>query len=184
MERTSRRALREMQALLLELRPVALEDVGLTAALGELCQAYRSRLGLEVSAQIGPVQAGTAVEHAVLRVVQEALANAVKHGDPASVLLSVHQVGGQVHVRVRDDGAGFDPATSARGGGLGLGLGTMRERVTGLGGQLAVESAPGAGTTITVTVPAGVPPDEDADEDPGSGLARDPVTDPAGNVER
>ncbi len=155
MERTSRRALREMQALLLELRPVSLDDVGLPQALEELCRAYGSRLGIDIHADIGDIDATAPVEHGVLRVAQEALANAVKHADPTSIWLTVHQDDGVVQVRVRDDGAGFDPEPGAGQLGLGLGLQSMRERVTELGGELAVESEPGAGTTLSVIVPAG-----------------------------
>jgi signal transduction histidine kinase len=156
MERTSRRALREMQALLLELRPIAMEDVGLVAALTELCHAYQARLGVEVVLDIDQLSASAAVEHGVLRVVQEALANAVKHGDPRRVALTVRQVDGAVHLRIADDGAGFDPEDD-RARGLGLGLASMRERLGELGGQLVVESSLGVGTTVSASVPAGTP---------------------------
>ncbi|HEY2304545.1 MAG TPA: histidine kinase, partial [Streptosporangiaceae bacterium] len=73
MERTSARAMREMQALLLELRPVALEDAGLVPAVTELCQAYQVRLAIKVTAELGEVSLGLAAEHAVLRIIQEAL---------------------------------------------------------------------------------------------------------------
>ena len=154
MERTSRRALHEMQALLLELRPIAMEDVGLVAALTELCSAYRTRLGVDVTLELGELHASTAVEHGVLRVAQESLANAVKHGDPAHVALSVSQADGVVSVRVADDGSGFDDRAEG-GRSMGLGLASMRERVGELGGELVVESIPGAGTTVSATVPAG-----------------------------
>ncbi len=155
MERTSRRALREMQALLLELRPIAMEDVGLVAALTELCSAYRTRLGVDVTLELGELHASTAVEHGVLRVAQESLANAVKHGDPAHIGLSVSQAGGVVSVRVTDDGSGFDDRADG-GRSLGLGLASMRERVGELGGELVVESSLGAGTTVSASVPSGV----------------------------
>jgi signal transduction histidine kinase len=154
LERTSRRAMREMQALLLELRPVALDDVGLSAALTELCQAYRTRLGIEVRVDIQELTASSAVEHGVLRIAQEGLANAVKHGDPSTIWLSVRQLDGRIQVTVRDDGVGFDPAPAVTGGGVGLGLRSMRERVGELGGDLVVESEPGTGTTLSVEVPA------------------------------
>jgi signal transduction histidine kinase len=156
LEKTSRRALREMQALLLELRPIEMEDLGLTAALGELCRAYRSRLGIEVHTQIAELRASTEVEHGVLRVVQEALANAVRHADPTQIWLTLQQRDGQVFVSVRDDGAGFDTRSGVNGSsGIGLGLGSMRQRVTELGGDLEIESAPGHGTTLSLLVPSG-----------------------------
>jgi HAMP domain-containing protein len=78
MERTATGTMHEMQALLLELRPVALDGAGLLPALDELCRAYRDRLGVTVHAELQPVELAPEVEHAVLRIVQEALANAVK----------------------------------------------------------------------------------------------------------
>ncbi|MCK2217690.1 HAMP domain-containing protein [Actinomadura sp. ATCC 31491] len=147
MERTSARAMREMQALLLELRPVALEDAGLTPALEELCRAYETRLGLRVEAVLEEVALEAAAEHAVLRLVQEALGNAVKHAAPSEVEVRLCRDGdGAVVVSVTDDGTGFDPADVA--GRHGMGLTLMRERVTELGGRLTVSSGEG-GTTVT-----------------------------------
>jgi signal transduction histidine kinase len=145
----------EMQALLLELRPVALQDAGLIPALQELCQAYRDRIGVAVDAALEPVELDPAVEHAVLRVVQEALANAVKHAHPNRIALRVRREDLQVEVSVTDDGAGFDPVQAANRHGMGLDL--MRERVAELGGVFHLESGPGQGTTIRVLIPRGWP---------------------------
>jgi signal transduction histidine kinase len=151
MERTVSGTLHEMQALLLELRPVALREAGLLPALDELCRAYRDRLGIAVEADLEPVELDPATEPAVLRVVQEALANAVKHARPSRVVLRVRDAdGGRVVLSVSDDGAGFDPARAAERHGMGLDL--MRERVTELGGELRLESAPGEGTTVRITL--------------------------------
>jgi signal transduction histidine kinase len=153
MERTSARAMREMQALLLELRPVALEDAGLVPAVTELCQAYQTRLAIKVTAELGDVSLGPAAEHAVLRIVQEALGNAARHGEPETVLVRLSQRDGSVTVEVRDDGRGFDPGGVGERHGMGLTL--MRERVTELGGDLQLEAAPGEGAVILVRLPAG-----------------------------
>jgi signal transduction histidine kinase len=155
MEQTATGTMQEMQALLLELRPVALEDAGLVPALQELCWAYRDRLGVTVDAELEPVELGPAAEHAVLRVVQEALANAVKHARPTRVTLRLGHQDGQVAVTVDDDGDGFDPVGARRRRGLGLGL--MHERVAELGGSFQVDSKPGAGTSVRVLLPAGRP---------------------------
>jgi signal transduction histidine kinase len=152
MERTSGRTMREMQALLLELRPVALEDAGLVPALEELCRAYETRLGVRMHTDFATVSLESAIEHAVLRVVQEALGNAVRHGDPTAVALSLTATGHQVLLEVRDDGRGFDPALT--GGRHGMGLALMRERVTELGGTVDVVSRPAEGTTVRVRLPA------------------------------
>ena len=153
MEDTATATMHEMQALLLELRPVALEDAGLIPALEELCGAYRDRLGVAVDAELEPVQLAPPAEHAVLRVVQEALANAVKHAQPNRIRLRLHQQeqDGQVAVTVSDDGAGFDPAEAEQRHGMGLGL--MRERVAELGGTLQLDSTPGEGTSVQVLLP-------------------------------
>jgi signal transduction histidine kinase len=153
MERTSARAMREMQALLLELRPVALEDAGLVPAVTELCQAYQERLAIKVTAELGEVSLGPAGEHAVLRIVQEALGNAARHGAPETILVRMSQRDGFVTVEVRDDGRGFDPGGVAERHGMGLTL--MRERVTELGGDFQLDATPGEGAAIVVRLPAG-----------------------------
>jgi signal transduction histidine kinase/type II secretory pathway pseudopilin PulG len=156
MEHTLERTMQEMRAMMLELRPVALEDAGLAAAVDELCRAYEARLGIRISADIGSLQLKLPVEHAVLRVVQEALGNAVRHGRPETIELSVRDGDGdgQVTVMVRDDGQGFDQLRASERGGMGLEL--MRERVAELGGDVEVASTPEQGTTVRVLIPDGV----------------------------
>jgi signal transduction histidine kinase len=155
MEQTATATMQEMQALLLELRPVALADAGLIPALEELCGAYRERLGVTIDADLEPVQLTPAVEHAVLRMVQEALANAVKHAQPDRIRLRLHHQDGQVALTVTDDGAGFDPSLAEQRHGMGLGL--MRQRVAELGGTLQLESTPGQGTSVRILLPRGRP---------------------------
>jgi signal transduction histidine kinase len=155
MEHTAAQTMQEMQALLLELRPVALEDAGLVAALEELCNAYQERVGVTVDADLEPVALTPAAEHAVLRVVQEALANAVKHAQPTRIRLRLHHHDGQLAVAVSDDGVGFDPSLAERRHGLGLGL--MRQRIAELGGSFQLDSTQGQGTTVQILLPAGRP---------------------------
>jgi signal transduction histidine kinase len=147
MERTVSGTLQEMQALLLELRPVALRGAGLGPALEELARAYRDRLGITVDTELDSVGLEPATEPALLRVAQEAMANAVKHARPSTVVVRLARgEDGRVELSVSDDGAGFDPERAAERHGMGLDL--MRERVAELGGELRVESAPGRGTTV------------------------------------
>jgi signal transduction histidine kinase len=149
------RTMREMRAMLLELRPIALEEAGLADALDELCRAYAARLGISVSVQLDePLRLAPAVEHAVFRVVQESLGNAIRHGEPDSIELRIAAGDSQVAVTVRDDGHGFDPHVSTR---HGLGLQLMRERISELGGTMTVVSAPQRGTTVAVLLPVQVP---------------------------
>jgi signal transduction histidine kinase len=162
MERTAARAMREMQALLLELRPVALEDAGLLPALEGLCRAYETRLGVKVEAVLAEVALAPAAEHAVLRLVQEALGNAIKHANPATIEVRLSARDDVTTVAVSDDGAGFDPDDVAARHGMGLTL--MRERVTELGGRLDVRSgADGTTVTATFSAPASGPSTETAE---------------------
>jgi signal transduction histidine kinase len=82
----------------------------------------------------------------------------VKHARTAAASVAVTAGLAQVNVVIHDDGIGFDPALGRPGH---LGLASMRERVTRLGGRLDVASAPGSGTTVTAIVPAGVPPGQE-----------------------
>jgi signal transduction histidine kinase len=151
-------AIYEMRALVLDLHPSALTDKGLGPALEDLCASYRARLGLEVAARVEPVQLDAAGQHAVLRVAQEAMANAARHADATTVRLELRAAGGGAVLEVADDGRGFDTSpASAPTGGVGLRL--MRERVAELGGELVVDSRPGTGTTVraVLQVPIGTP---------------------------
>jgi signal transduction histidine kinase len=159
MERTAGDTMREMRSLLLALRPVALAEDDLPGALAGVCRTYEERLGIPVGAELdltGLGQGGLppAVEHALLRVTQEAVSNAARHADPARITVRLEADGGRAVLEVADDGRGFDVTAPPRNGaGLGLGLHTMRDRVTELGGLLTVESGPGAGTRVRASFP-------------------------------
>jgi signal transduction histidine kinase len=90
----------------------------------------------------------------ILRIAQEAITNAVRHGRPANLAVHLTYEQGSVRLRVRDDGCGFDTEEASRNGGR-FGLLGMRERAERLGGQLSVQSRKGEGTAIEVTVPIG-----------------------------
>jgi signal transduction histidine kinase len=154
MERTAGDTMREMQSLLLALRPVALDEVGLASAIESICHAYTQRMGVRVRAELEPVTLPPAMEHAVLRVTQEALANAVRHS--GADLVTVRLRGdddGHVLLEVTDDGSGFAVA-EREDAAAGLGLRTMRDRVAEHGGLLTIDSAPGAGTRVRACFPA------------------------------
>jgi signal transduction histidine kinase len=148
-ERISEEALRDMQALLVELRPVKPDSAGLTPALQEICAAYRERLGVTVDASLDDVTVPAPVEHALLRITQEACANAVRHGNARRLAVSMTRQDGHVELAVRDTGTGFDPAVPR----VGSGLANIQDRVAELGGTLNLASAPGRGAAITVRVP-------------------------------
>jgi two-component system, NarL family, sensor histidine kinase LiaS len=148
-ERISEEALRDMQTLLTELRPVSLDGAGLAPALAEICAAYRDRLGVTVDASLDDVTVPAPVEHALVRITQEACANAVRHGNACRLAVSLSRRAGHVELAVRDTGTGFDPAAPHTGSGLAH----IRDRVAELGGTVDIDSAPGRGTALTVRVP-------------------------------
>jgi NarL family two-component system sensor histidine kinase LiaS len=148
-ERISEEALRDMQALLIELRPASLGGAGLAPALQEICAACRDRFGVTVDASLDDVAVPAPVEHALLRITQEACTNAVRHGNARQLTVSMTRQDGHVELAVRDTGTGFDPAAPHAGSGLVH----IRERVTELGGTVDIDSAPGHGAALTVRVP-------------------------------
>jgi signal transduction histidine kinase len=150
----TRGALAEMRALIFELRPAALAEEGLLAALRKQGAALTAREETVITVE-GPeerLDLETGVEEHLYRIVSEALHNVVKHArsDSATVRLTARE--GTLRVTVHDDGAGFDPGTAHPGH---LGLSTMAERAETIGAQLAVSSTPGHGTTVTVSLPHG-----------------------------
>ena len=148
-ERISEEAVRDLQALLTELRPASLDGAGLASALLEVCAAYQDRLGVAVDACVDDVAVPAPVEHALLRITQEACANAVRHGAARHLSVSLTCQDGHAELAVADAGSGFDPAAPQSGSGLAH----IRDRVAELGGTVRIDSAPGRGTTLTVRVP-------------------------------
>jgi signal transduction histidine kinase len=154
--RAARDNLAESRRVVWALRPRPLAEQPLAQALQELS----ARLAEETGLRAETVVTGTArhlpavVEEALLRIVQEALANVRKHAAASRATLTLSYLDDVVTLDVHDDGVGFDQAATVAAAGGGLGLRAMAERVAALGGSLAVESAPGEGTTIAVEVPA------------------------------
>lgn len=145
----------ELRAAVVELRPAALDEDGLVNTLRTQIQvldrAHTARVAFD-SCHVRALPA--AQEEAVLRVAQEALHNALRHSGAAHVDVTLARRGTGALLRVTDDGKGFDPQ-SIRRAGRHLGLVSMRDRASGVGGRLTVESAPGKGTTIEMEVPGG-----------------------------
>jgi signal transduction histidine kinase len=149
-ERITEDALRDMQTLLLELRPANPDGVGLGHMLQEVCTAYRDRLGITVDADLGDLTVPAPVEHALVRITQEAFTNAVRHGRARRLAVSTARRNGHVELTVSDTGTGFDPTTLRTGSGLAH----IRDRVSELGGTVDIDSTPGHGTILAVRVPA------------------------------
>jgi signal transduction histidine kinase len=142
--------LHDVRRLAVELRPKALDDFGLVAALERLRDTFSEQTGLHVDleAQIG-ARVPRDVETALYRIVQEALTNIVKHAQASSVSIVLSRTSRSITAVVEDDGRGF----AHDGGSDGLGLLGMGERLALLGGKLKVESSPGSGATIVAEVP-------------------------------
>ncbi len=137
-----------------DLRPSALDNLGLVPALEILAREFAEQSGVEVHATLEPVDLEADAELVVFRLVQEAVTNIAKYAKAQHVWVSLTMEARQVQVSVRDDGAGFD--TTARSA-AGHGLAGMRFRVEAEGGSLTLQSAPGKGTLIRVSLPAAPP---------------------------
>jgi signal transduction histidine kinase len=145
-------ALSDVRRLTVELRPPALDDFGLAAALERLAGVVAERSGLALDVNVG-IAAGTLPpehETAIYRIVQEALTNVVKHASAKSISIVVTTADGMVRTVIEDDGTGFTLGAVRE---EALGLVGMRERALLLGGRFEVESAPGSGTTLVAEIP-------------------------------
>jgi signal transduction histidine kinase len=143
-----------LRALISDLRPGALDELGLGAALESLGHRLEERypgseIRVSVAAAIRDRSLPGSLETAIYRVVQEALNNGLRHGSARRLQVQVHDREGTVETTIRDDGGGFDVDRV----GEGFGLVGMRERAHLAHGRLAIDTAPGSGTVITLTVP-------------------------------
>ena len=138
-----------LRAIINDLRPAALDELGIKPALEALGRrvAEQAQLAVDVAVSVD-VRPAAELESTIYRIVQEALTNAVKHAQASRVRVEVTIAGEEVAIEVADDGVGFDP--SAKTAGFGL-LG-MRERVALAGGRLEIDSAPGRGTTLRAAI--------------------------------
>jgi signal transduction histidine kinase len=162
------RDIEELRALITELRPATLDQIGLLAALEDLAGRVASgaQIQLETDLAIRGERFDPELETVAYRLVQEALNNVAKHAEASRSILRVGERDGHLEVFVSDNGCGFDPAV--RRGGFGL-VG-MRERVELAGGELQVESKPGSGTRVSASLPLnGVPARLDGDAESQAG---------------
>jgi signal transduction histidine kinase len=156
-------AIGELRSLVFQLRPAAVETDGLAPALRKhvevLRRVHRQEIVLEGlgGASLGPARAAE-----VFRIAQEALSNALRHSHAGRIAVRLSEPNGRLRLTVEDDGVGFEPGSAALRSRR-LGLTSMEERATALGGRLTVESQPGAGATIGLEVPLG----EDSRSDRG-----------------
>lgn len=141
----------ELRRLITELRPATLDQLGLAAALEDLVERVRHSVEVELATDllIDEEHLDPDLETVVYRLVQEALTNIAKHAAASSAELRIRNEGGRLEVRVADDGRGFDPTREYSG----FGLTGMRERVELAGGELQIESRPGAGARVMASLP-------------------------------
>jgi two-component system, NarL family, sensor histidine kinase LiaS len=147
-EALARQSQQELATLIQELRPVALNDQGLAAALRHYAADWSRQNNIVVDFRVGgerPLPLTT--EQALFRIVQEALANIARHSQATAVDLQLVWSNGEIEMIIGDNGQGFDPAQTPAGG---LGIDSMRERAEALGGRFSLESQSGKGTEVRV----------------------------------
>lgn len=147
---------RNLDKVLLDLRPALLDELGLVAALRWYVSQVRDAWGLPIEFEVErPRRLPGHIETATFRIGQEAVGNAVRHSKATRIWVSVRMNEEELHVEVRDDGTGFDVAEAAARARTGEAAGMlgMRERAELLGGHLEIESAPGEGTRLHAVIP-------------------------------
>jgi len=153
-KRLANKAMGELIDLARQLRPAALDDHGLVAALQTHVKEYDRRGDASVHFWVDPgvedLKLGDDVQVVVYRVAQEALVNASRHSGASRIEVNLERQNGAVNLSVADNGSGFAFADE----GKGLGLSGMRERALLVGGRLEIDSRPGTGTTVKLEVPA------------------------------
>ena len=136
-----------------ELRPEALDDLGLANALLTLCRRMGRHSGVRVQPELdlpdGMPALSPETELVIYRVAQEALTNAIRHADASEITVSLGVAGDHITLRVRDDGRGIELPLA----GDTSGISGMRERALLIGGQLNIRSSPGAGSEVQLDAP-------------------------------
>ena len=149
---------RDLHRVAVELRPAALDDLGLVKAIRALIETWSTRYRIDVDFEAGQYKAAgvsSEIETILYRIIQEALNNVAKHSGAKRVALVLRRTEEQVQAIIEDDGRGFDTrVTSQSGNGSGrLGLLGIRERLGIVGGNFKIESAPNRGATLFVRIP-------------------------------
>jgi PAS domain S-box-containing protein len=149
-------ALASVRRIATELRPDVLDSLGLAAALEWQAAEFTHRTGIACAVALppAPLEVDAARATALFRICQEALTNAARHSGASRVHLELRSAAAVLELSVADDGRGM-ALDGEQGVGLSLGILGMRERAAALGGEVAIDSAPGRGTTVTARLPAG-----------------------------
>jgi signal transduction histidine kinase len=149
------KTLDEVHSLAIQLRPAALDDLGLSAALERYLAEWQNQNEINVDFAIHTAgrRLPEVVETAVYRIIQESLTNVVRHANARTVSLLVERRYNDVITVIEDDGIGFDERRTNSGSRLGI-LG-IRERTELLGGTFTIETAPDQGTSLFIRIPIG-----------------------------
>jgi signal transduction histidine kinase len=148
----AREAVAELRSLVFQLRPAEIETEGLGAALRKHVDVLREAYGTDIALELrGAPRLRPGVDDEVFRIAQESLQNALRHSGAQRIDVRLDEDAGGLRLVVVDDGSGFEPEEAGLRSRR-LGLTSMEERAGGLGGRLAIESAPGKGTTIELEV--------------------------------
>ena len=155
MRDATRECLREVRRFIADLRPGALEEQGLAAALAEYLRSYNNAYDAHAMLEAEPLpRLPRETEIVLYRIVQEALQNAHKYARGAPLMVRLARQGARLALTIRDEGPGFDPREVARRAGRSnWGLTSMRERAELIGARFSVASSPGHGTEVAVSLP-------------------------------
>ncbi len=150
-EKLAQAAGKELNAIIFELRPVALKPGGLAQSLREYVDGWRRQNPIEVRLRCeGEVELDPQVQQELIRFMQEALSNVARHSRSSLVEVSLTAGARELALSVRDNGLGFEPESQSE---EGFGLRTMRERIQQAGGSFILESLPNQGTRVTARIP-------------------------------
>jgi signal transduction histidine kinase len=163
----AQQALQEMRLLVYELRPQVLRSEGLVGALEQRLEAVERRAGINARMLVEvEIELPADLEEELYYISTEALNNALKHTKASEVVLSLRADEGNLTLEVEDNGQGFDQELIQAKGGMGLT--NMGERVEKIGGELTIQSEPGAGTMVRVIAPLKSPKDSQTDNQSSS----------------
>lgn len=152
LEELARQAHSQIREIILQIRPVTLEKEGLGAALKDYLKSTAEREGWDVTDDIDPsIRPEGLIGESLFRIAQEALNNISKHASARQVGVRLFKDEDSIRLKISDDGSGFDPGRSVRP--TAVGLSGIHERAAAIGGRVTLESFPGQGTELTVTVP-------------------------------
>lgn len=147
----NRESQQELKLIIEQLRPAKLQEKGLPAAMTEYLDQWHQTQAIEVEKRINPLlNIPLKIEVELYRIMQECLANIVRHAKATKVVVSLNEENGLINMSLQDNGIGFEPGNVPQSSS---GLAGMQERLKGIGGELIIDSIPGTGTRIITVIP-------------------------------